>query len=248
MKFGQRSADAPDTSTGNYLRNFKKGENLVRWLEEIDDWTVFWEHYKNKKGFPCTGNQDTCPGCTHPDEDVAKASKKYATYARFVKADKVFPVRIPVTLRDRMVVRSERNNGSVLTRDYIVIKTGSGFDTEYDVDQDEKYEVETADLIGKSPCTVQEALADHYVEVWGELPDEPSKDAGTKSNKADDVPPTEPAAQKDKGEQVEEVTEADIRAMDLDELRALCKRAGLRFVSDDTAEDLVEKLLREFGA
>ncbi len=250
MQFGKRAADAPDAgASGNYLRNWKKGENLCRILQEIDDWTQYWEHYKGKKSFPCTEDRDTCPGCTHEDEEVQKASKKYATYAKLIKQDKVFAMRIPATLHDRFVVRAERNNGTVTNRDYVVIKTGTGFDTEYDVDQEDKYDVNVEVELKRAPCTVQEALQDSYVEVWGKLPDgsAPATPAPAVAD-PEDKPPSKPANQSASAEQQEEVlTESAIKAMELPQLQELCKRAGLRFVEDDTKDDLVEKLLRTFG-
>lgn len=79
MKFGQKKKDAPDVGSGKYLRNWKKGETKVRFLDESDDWIAFREHYtRDRKSFPCTEERDTCLGCQSPDEEVAKSSRKYA--------------------------------------------------------------------------------------------------------------------------------------------------------------------------
>jgi hypothetical protein len=246
MRFGQRSADVSD-SEGKYLRAFKKGDNLVRWLEEINDWTRYYEHRKNNKGFPCTGDQQTCPGCSSPDEDVQDGRKKYATYVWFVKMNKVLPVKVPSSLRDRMVTRAERNDGTVLNRDFVVIRSGSMLDTEYDVDKDEAYDVDIKAKLKESPFTVQEALEAAYRDVWGSLPDEdaPQQDKNAKET----VPPTEPASQRDQGKQEDAtLTEADVWEMDVPALRNLCDKAGLRYEKNATKQDLVVKLLREFAA
>ena len=177
MKFGQRKADAPEEPSGDgmYLRAFKDGDTKVRFLQETDDWIVFREHYLSGKSFPCTGERDSCPGCSHPDESVQKASRKYATNVWLPKNNVVLPFRIPISLAKSLFTRSEKNDGTITNRDYVIMRSGKGLDTEYDVDSDEKYSVDIPSLLAQG-MDIQDVLQTSYDEVWGDAPSEPKKE------------------------------------------------------------------------
>lgn len=242
MKFGTRKADAPEQS-GNYLRNPAKGETLVRYLEEVDDWLLFYEHYNpDGRSFPCTEDRATCPGCTHPNEKVSERKRKYAVQCWLPKKDVVLPYRMPVTVVDRMTVRSERNGGTILNRDYVVIKSGSGFDTEYDVDQEDKYPVDIADLKKKIKVDIQDALNDSFAENAPEGAQTPVR---SRKDDAGD-PPSEPQRQQDSDAE-EELTEAQVRAMDKAALLELCQRAGVKVDEEDTKSEIADKLIAAYG-
>jgi len=258
MQFGTRKADVPE-GNGNYLRNFRKGETLVRFLTEVDDWTQFHEHFNtNGRSFPCTGDRDTCPGCTSSNEKVSERKRRYGVLLKLVKQDKVVPYRVPMTLGDRMTARSERNGGTILSRDFVVLKSGSGMDTEYDVDQEDKYPVDIKEEIAKAQCTVQEALAAAFEE------NAPGQDTGKKPVKAEREPervplakdtakdygnpPSEPQPQKDaEAEESVDLTEAQVRDMSKSELRELCAKAGVTFDDEDTRGELADRLIASFG-
>lgn len=252
MRFGQRKADAPERGGGVYLRRFKKGETKLRFLEEPDEWIEFWEHFTpDKRGFPCTQDKETCPGCTSTNEDVARAGRKYAAYVYLPKMDKVLPFAMPVTLADSFERRYERNKdendrNTLTNRDYVVIRTGDGFETKYDVDQEDRYPVDLEALRKQIPYTIEECLEAAYEEVWGR--DEEAKPAtakGVEHTPGDPNPPTEPTGQ---GQAESEVlTEAKIRQMDKTELRALCDKGGVAWDEADTRSELIERLLEEFG-
>ena len=254
LTFGVKQKDAHDREySGNYLRSFKKGETLVRFLDETGEWIRYWEHHTTDgKSFPCTEDRESCPGCTHENEKVRRASKRYGVNLLLVKQGIVLPFKLPVTLYDRLVVRAERNDGTVTNRDYVIIKSGSGLDTEYDVDQEDKYSVDLAEL-HKKAYNIQEILGESYAEVWGD-PDAPKakdepKSKGESKEEAKDVPPTEPAAKSESAGEAGEVemTEASIRAMGKSELRALCTKVGLEFTEDDTSSELADKLIAAYG-
>lgn len=251
MQFGtsKKAADANEGS-GNYLRSFPRGETTVRFLEEPDDWNAYREHYTLEgKSFPCTGNRKACPGCLHPNEKVSKSSRKYATQVYNVKTEKVLPYKIPVTLADRLAVRAERNGGTLLSRDYVILKTGTGLDTEYDVDQEDKYPVDLKELQKKITIEVQDCHIDSFKENWGDW--QPPKEEEPRSQRSDDNdPPSEPATKNDAGTQGgddDDLTDEQVRNMSKKELQALCDRGGVPYTDDDSRSELAERLIKQFG-
>ena len=234
MEFGQKKKDIVEA--GDYLRNFPKGETLCRFLYEQDDWDGFREHYTNdNKSFPCTRDRNTCPGCIDPDDKVNRAGRKYATQVYLVKTQKVTAMRIPVSLSDRLAIRAERNGGTLLTRDFVVLKSGSGLDTEYDADSEEKYDLDLNALRAQETISIQSCWEGAFAEVWGKdwKPAAPvdttaatrlaqsaargaaaaAKEQEFSKDKGDQDPPSEPATTSDAGEQDGELTEAQVRAM-----------------------------------
>jgi len=174
MRFGTKKSEAPEEfdNDGLYLRNFKDGEQKVRFLQECDDWIEFREHYtQDRRSFPCTRDKDTCPGCTSDDEDVVRSSRKYATNVHVVKGNYVAPYRIPISLAKRMFARAERNEGTITNRDYIVMRSGKGLETDYDVEADDKYEVNIKTLL-KDGKDIEEILERSFEE---NAPGQPTK-------------------------------------------------------------------------
>lgn len=196
MKFGKKYSEAKDDfSGGNYLRSFKEGESTVRFLQEQDDWTVFREHFTvDGKSFPCWEEDKLhCPGCSSDNEKVAKSSRRYACYVYRKDWDAVVPYRIPVVLARRLTTRFERNDGSATNRDYTVIRTGKGLDTDYDVEQEDKYAVDIeAKMTGVVP--IEDILEESFIEVWGADWQPGSKTPSINRTKAekeqDDIPPS----------------------------------------------------------
>ena len=167
MKFGVRKEEAPDVGGGDglYLRGFKDGDTTVRFLEEVNDWIEFREHYTaDRRSFPCT-RQDDCPGCTSDDDKVKESVRKYAVNLQVVRSSNsyVAPHRIPVGIMKKMETRSERNEGTILNRDYIIMRSGKNFDTEYDVEADDKYDVNIKAL-RKDATDIEEVFSSMYEE------------------------------------------------------------------------------------
>lgn len=250
MEFGTPKKDAPERGAGKYLRRFKPGENRVRFLEDTDDWLEFWEHRIGRNAFPCTGDKQTCPGCTHEDEKVYKASQRYGTYVYLPQNKAVLPFAVPRTVCDKMEIRAARNDGTITSRDYVIIRTGEGIGTEYDVDNEEKYDLDLKALLkeGREKLTVQECLQESWNEVWGnngEGAATATRIAATEDREKaqNDDPPSDAAAQNDSGTPPDTtLTEAEVRAMEKPALRDLCKRAEVAYDDDDTKTELIEKL------
>lgn len=257
MQFGQRRGDAPEIeSDGRYLRNFKKGEVKVRFLEETQDWITFREHYLEGKSFPCTQDKDNCPGCTHPDEDVQRASRKYATNLYLVDVEKTLPFRIPVSLAKSMDTRSDKNGGTILNRDYVVMRSGKGLDTEYDVDSDERYALDTKSLL-KDGLDINELLEESYNEVWGakveEVKEIKSSRLGRSKAKVEE-PEEEPkeefpsetkASTEDDDDLV--IDEEALYDMALADLIDLGTKVGIEGADNMSKPSLIRSLLSEVG-
>jgi hypothetical protein len=254
MQFGQKKADAPPLmeGTGNYLRNFKDGDTVIRFIEEPDDWIVFREHYTtDRKSFPCTEDRDTCPGCTSDIESVQRATRKYGTNLWLVKQDLVLPFRIPMSLAKRVFARAERNEGIITNRDYVVMKSGKGMDTEYDIEADERYNVNLKDLLAKA-MDIQEILAESYDEVWGTKEDSTlvkaaSKPARERKVYIDDLDeeekfPSEPEPAAEKDVEPVVIDEDALYEMTLIELKDLAERAGVSY-SGTKKSDVIRALI-----
>ena len=151
MRFSTKRGDASDADSNlTYLRGFKAGNTTVRFLQEMEEWDKYREHYTlDGKMFPCIKTEGTCPGCTSNNEKVSKSSRKYATNVFLVDTGQVLPFKIPITLAKLLENRADRNGGTLLNRDYVVMRSGSGMDTSYDVDTDEKYVIDVAEKLKK---------------------------------------------------------------------------------------------------
>jgi len=244
MQFGKKNKDVPVFSGNSYIRNLKGGETTVRFLEECDEWVMYREHYSEEgKSFPCTNERNTCPGCTHPLEKVSRSSRRYGANVLIKPQDTHVVIRLPVTAVNRLEARSERNNGTILDRDYSIIRFGEGLDTDYDVENGDKYE---QNLGAYELFDVEEMLATAFEEANGALGDNQSP----KVEPEDDIPPSKPQVQNNKKGAEEEVviTEKDLRNMDLFELTKIVHESDLVMPNVKTADELVDFILKELAS
>lgn len=273
MKFGQDYEDAPKATGGEggarWMKTLKEGETRMRFLDEVKKWKVYWEHYNPTPGgfpFPCTGDKTTCPGCNSGIEKMEKASRKVAMNVKV--GDYVDVYKFNSKLANRMEIRSERNGGTVLDRDFLITRVGKDKDSEYDVDTFEK---STPDLSGVVKYDIEQMLADAFTEAWpdfdlgkpttqakptgfheGEPGTEPdfAKDGNTDDSRPTDRPVDRPAgsdapAEQEAKAQEKEVTEEELRAMSYDDLVELCKNENIDapFNSLETPNDIVDWML-----
>lgn len=277
MQFGVRKADAPEYdgestggASGSYIKYFKDKATTLRFLEPIDEWNETWMHFSAAKSrdYPCTGDRSSCPGCTSDNEREAKASKRYVVNALSPATGYVDLWKIPYSIIDDLM-RQEEKFGSIMDRDYVVIKNKSDAGTNYSVDREDPDNLDIAPFQSKMKDK-QEALADAFREVWGGLPGEEDYTGGglfspkpkarvsvssepkqeekswSQGGGFAERPPTEPAAQRDPEPQEEEkeLTEAQLRSMDLQELQGIYRMAAVPLpASWDTTDDLVDNLI-----
>jgi hypothetical protein len=166
----------------------RKGETRVRFLAEIKDWQEYWEHYdETVKFFPCTGDRDSCPGCLSTVERTRKASKRYLAPVLDPKTGRVWGLKMGLELANRLSLRNDRNNGTITNRDYTLIRTGDGLDTEYDVEQEEIVAINLdvyADTID-----VEQLLSSQFAAAWPDFV-EPGSPNGRKAT--EQPPPPAP--------------------------------------------------------
>lgn len=236
MAFGTRSKDAvPREFSTDFLRSFKPGETKVRFCEEIDEWWEFWEHYtSDQKSYPCSEDRKTCVGCNSENEKERKASRKFGTTVKLVDEkrddDLYLPMRVPVGVEKKMRTRSERNDDTLLNRDYVILREGSGFDTEYDVETDEKYVISVKELAA-NVFDISEILQKMWDEVWVEKPE------------------GDPAKKEAEAEVV--VTEAELKKMLVKDLRAFAKKhldSEKYEITDMTKGEIIDALIEESSA
>jgi len=220
MKFGTKNKDVPVYSGSDYIRTLKKGETTLRFLQECDDWVMYREHYSLEgRAFPCTQDRNTCPGCTHEKEKVSRSSRKYAVNVLLKPQGIHMVVKLPITVVNRFEARSERNGGTLTDRDYVIIKSGEGLDTEYDVETGDKYEENYKEKL----FDIEEMLADMY-----EYGTQQSTTDQTPSHDPED-PPSEPQVQSASADTEDEVVinEYQLRKMTMGELLDIAKSERL---------------------
>lgn len=109
-----------------YLTRVSEEGIVVRFLTEPDEWIEFFEHYDDvRKFYPCT---DDCDGC----RDGSKPSKRYLVNAIDTNENKVIPLLLAKSAASQVMKKYDRFQ-TILDRDYIITREGTGFDTEYDV-------------------------------------------------------------------------------------------------------------------
>jgi hypothetical protein len=223
MEFGTRVKDAVETDgDGSYLRNFAPGDTTVRFCEELDEWIKFWQHFneEDKRSYPCTGDRSTCPGCNSENVKEAKASLHYGTTVKLIDRDVYMPMRMKVSIYKKMKTRSERNDGTILNRDYIIIREGKGLETEYDVEADKVYNISSKEL-KDNLFDIAEILKNSFYEMWPELEE---AEKGTQEPVAKKTRTASPVEEES---QDEEITEADLKKMGIRDLRALARKHGV---------------------
>lgn len=263
MKFGTAKKNEVEVvRNGDFLRNFKEGDTKIRFLNETDDFIMFREHYTpDTKSFPCLQDSPNCPGCNSEIESVRKSSRKYACNVLMVDTGYVNAVKMPVTLVNRIVTRSERNGGTITNRDFVVIRTGKGLETEYDVDQDDKYPVDL-EQYASSLKDINAILQSSFEEIWGPVSSyekseskKPAKvseakaataEVASKSAEASEDFPSKSASSSGHADD-EEIDESAVRAMTINQLVVLASRANIDVSSVETREEIVELLISELS-
>lgn len=113
---------------GDWIRTVPADDSIVvRFLSDPEEWIVYQEYWDQdaKTYVPVLEGED-------PD---ARVSTRYLASVVMVDEDRAVPLKMSKDLANRVFVRYDKY-GTLLDRDYELIRTGSGLDTEYDVEAD----------------------------------------------------------------------------------------------------------------
>lgn len=256
------NSTAEGTSGGDFIKYFGKGETTVRFLEEVGEWTKYYDHFnqEKKRSFPCTGDRDTCPGCTSEDERESRASVRFLAnlYRTTTEEQYVDLYKIPVSIKADFERHSDKDGGTILARDYTVVQFREDGSVKYSVDREDKAPIDLSEK-QKHMKDHQKMLNDAYNEVWGtpgeeaeeeeeapkakpsikkSAPKEEKKAADKEAVQAwaeekGDVPPSEPAEEKSEPEQA---PEEDNVELDEDDLRNMTADEVRRFFKHTDVE------------
>lgn len=274
MKFGTKASEETKSartggSGGKFINYFKEGDTRVRFLEEMGEWTSYWEHFHQvkRRSYPCTTDKSSCPGCIYEAENpnAFKASKRYLVNAVAMDTEQQYVnlYKIPISIKDDLERYADKD-GSITARDYTVVNfKDDGGRVKYSVDREEREPFDISSKAGQMQDH-EKALTDAYIEVWDELPEdsvptikrsEPKKPENLSQAmahaKIDEEPPSEPAGavqpEQASDEDEQELTEAEIRAMSSDQLKALFIQAELVVPDTNDAAQLADTLIDQLS-
>lgn len=271
-QFSKEEVVNSSESTGRFIKYFNKPQVTLRFLEEMEKtdgvpspWTMYWEHFNadKKRSYPCLGKNNNCPGCENGD----RSSKRYLTNA--LSNGYVDVWKIPSSVIDDLVRKSERDGGTIRARDYTIYRTGTGINTTYGVENEDREKIDL-DAYASQMRDHQEALTEEFVDAWGVTPaeylrqrsDEGSQERPSAKKETDNplhddaslaafdahVEQTKArnkmAIKKADPEPVEEVlTEEAVRAMSAEDLIELYIRCGITPPETEDQEKLADYLI-----
>lgn len=240
-----------------------EGSLTVRFLAEPDDegngWVAYYEHYDSvRKFYPCS---DDCPGCLEGD----KPSARYLANALDVAEARVIPLVLPKSLASSVLKKYEKYS-TLLDRDYELSRSGTGFDTEYDVTPESptKMNIGRFDLIDLEEILQSQLdMAEGSPSSKGDDDDEeeeerPSRTPAAKRPKSKAVDEDDEDDDDDESDEEEDSEESaeedddgegaldrdDLMAMSLAELKSIAKESGftladLRGKDKDAIADMI---------
>jgi hypothetical protein len=159
---------------------------VVRFLQEPDEWFEFFEHWDDSTGRPaiCTDDCDYCA-------DDVRVSKRALASVVVISEGKVEPLVLPSTLVNRLLTRYDKYH-TMIDRNYELIRTGKGLDTEYDVEAEPPTKMRLSRYETLDAAELLESMA-----------------PGADDDDEDDEPPARSAASKSKRRVVEDDEDDD---------------------------------------
>jgi len=157
VRFGRSAAEAAEEPSrggagGDFIKYLREGDTTFRILQDRDDgWVYYWEHFSPMGfSFPCTNEEDTCPGCISDNEKMKKVGRKIAfnVLESFNGTDYVNVYKVPSTVASKLENRIARF-GTVTDRDYTITKyktTGDRWDFDLEGDTPTPVPIERFEL------------------------------------------------------------------------------------------------------
>lgn len=264
MAFGKKVASDVRESSGDWIRRFQDGETQIRICPmtgenqrgEVVVGTLAWpqekEHFDeaSKIAFPCTGDSD-CIGCNSGDKKVRDRSAKIYMIALDEEGDaRIFKIGRKLyksfkAKEQRLLSKDGSSSQPLSDRDYLVVRSGSGFDTEYEAEAGEVYEMDFPDVeeypsISDALLEAYNDAADIYGEEGIEVEEEEPRPARKASRKAaaKKAPSRKKAAAKaePEDEDEEEVEEEEPKPVKKAAKRAPAKKAETEPEEEDEGD------------
>lgn len=215
----------------SYIRRVKDGEALkVRFLTEPEGWFQFREYYVQGVGYFPDANLDEL-GINLPT-GTRSPSKRYLANTLLVGENRVVPLLLPLDLASRVVMRHDRN-GTITDRDFILHRAGSGIDTKYDAETDDK---SAMDLTQYNLVDLGTVLQRQFEDAF-DLELDAEEEEGTVSS---EMPFKEEASSTEQGGDM--LTEDQAREMDRIELEAIADQIGITRTGNEDRDTLIESI------
>lgn len=183
-----------------WIKGFKDGSTRIRFVQPTETFHAYKEHYDDGVGFfPCIwpGDVADCVGCNDASEKVRMRVHKYAFNA-LDQNGRLSVYKIGSRLYRTLQNREQRllaTGDQLMSRDYEIIRSGKGLETDYYPEPGEKYEVKLPKP--EELHNVKQILNEKYASTaaaYGEpLPDQPNT-----------TPAAEPATEPIKVDKTEE--------------------------------------------
>jgi hypothetical protein len=217
----------------------------VRFLTEPEEWQAYFEHYDQVMNYyPCS---DNCPGCTEGN----RPSQKYLANALRVEDDRVIPLVINKSLVTKLLNSYDRY-GTMMDRDYELIRIGSGLDTDYDRSPEVPIKrntkgVQMLDLVEVLENQLRRAFDDDDLANPASTNGSKTKSrhGGPQKSKPGPVVEHDDEDEDDESSIWNKVTRDDLEDMSLRELRIFAKselgiaQADIRGLDQDSLIDLI---------
>lgn len=235
---------------GNNIWSVKADDDMqVRFLTEPDEWFGFQEYWDDEnKGFVPVAEGEEIP-------EEARLSLRYLASAVKLDDNRVIAVKMPKTLTNKLLTRYDKY-GTIMDRDYDLIRSGKGLDTEYDVANEgpskfnyKKYKpLNLLSLLEAEWESAHGIVSDDEDEEPRPKKKKPKKKAKKKKNKGKKgrkrgVPVVEEDDEEDEYEG-DYYEEDELKKTGVPELRAIAKDFGIKTTGLRKA-DLIEAILEE---
>ena len=225
-----------------------KGTITVRFLTEPEEWLGYREIYDpiKKKSWPVPPD-DSMPGS--PEEDQ-RVTKRFLANAVNKEDDRVIAIKLPGSLVEQLLIRYERFN-TMLDRDYLLGRTGSGMDTDYycDAEPPTRFKSDKYTLLDLNAI-----LVSTYEQVWGVDATTNSKPSRAPASKKAAAPKATPTGLEADEAASESLADLAARADDNDDaeaaeqLTAIADSAGIDPEAYELWADVVAALAEAGGA
>lgn len=217
---------------------------LVHFLNEVGDWLKYWRYYDpNAKRYVPLDEGEYAP-------EGMRSQSRYVAEVLDVNTDKVIALDIAYSLAQTLSVISERY-GTLLGRDYLIVKSGQGLDTSYQALPEDKVQrpLHTYDRIDLETL-LESVRAEALGVVVSSAPAPESKPESRRvaSNPDLDDAVFWPSAAGDDTPPVE-LTDDEMMSMKLPDLKRLAVDTYLVDLSDVTAcgrdKEAIVQLIRD---